>query len=54
LDEPNEPHFGSRDPEDWKTPRPTYPVSSEGGGTFPEPFPFFDRGTWTEITELAP
>ena len=29
-------------------------VGSEGGGTFPEPFPFFDRGTWTELTELAP
>ena len=46
--------FGSKDPDAWKIDRPTYPVSSEGGGTFPEPFPFFDRGTWTELTELAP
>ena len=46
--------FGSKDPATWKTDRPTYPVGSEGGGTFPEPFPFFDRGTWTELTELAP
>ena len=46
--------FGSKDPQSWKTDRPTYNVGSEGGGTFPEPFPFFDRGTWTELTELAP
>ena len=46
--------FGSKNPDAWKIDRPTYPVSSEGGGTFPEPFPFFDRGTWTELTELAP
>jgi acyl-homoserine lactone acylase PvdQ len=45
---------GSKNPEDWKIPRPTYPVGSEGAGSFPEPFPFFDRGTWTEITELSP
>ncbi len=49
-----EKQFGSKDPETWKVDRPTYPVGSEGGGTFPEPFPFFDRGTWTELTELAP
>jgi acyl-homoserine lactone acylase PvdQ len=49
-----EEQFGSKDPAAWKTDRPTYPVGSEGGGTFPEPFPFFDRGTWTELTELAP
>ena len=46
--------MSSKDPATWKTDRPTYPVGSEGGGTFPEPFPFFDRGTWTELTELAP
>ena len=49
-----EKEFGSKDPAAWKTDRPTYPAGSEGGGTFPEPFPFFDRGTWTELTELAP
>lgn len=49
-----EKEFGSKDPDAWKIDRPTYPVGSEGGGTFPEPFPFFDRGTWTELTELAP
>jgi hypothetical protein len=49
-----EEEFGSKDPEAWKTERLTYPAGSEGGGTFPTPFPFFDRGTWTELTELAP
>jgi acyl-homoserine lactone acylase PvdQ len=49
-----EKQFGSKDPGSWKIDRPTYPVGSEGGGSFPEPFPFFDRGTWTELTELAP
>ena len=46
--------FGSKDPEAWKIDRPTYDVGAEGAGTFPTPFPFFDRGTWTELTELAP
>ena len=46
--------FASKDPDEWKDDRPTYPVGAEGGGTFPKPFPFFDRGTWTEVTELAP
>jgi hypothetical protein len=50
-----EEEFGSKDPEAWKIDRPTYPVGSEGAGSWPEEaFPFFDRGTWTEITELAP
>jgi penicillin amidase len=49
-----EKRFGSKDPEAWRLERPTYPVGTEGGGTFPEPFPFFDRGTWTEVTELGP
>src|SRR5688572_3445815 len=49
-----EEEFGSKDPQSWKIDRPTYPAGSEGAGTFPEPFPFFDRGTWTELTELAP
>jgi len=46
--------FKSKKPEDWKIDRPTFPVSSEGAGTFPEPFPFFDRGTWSQATELEP
>ncbi|HYH59448.1 MAG TPA: penicillin acylase family protein [Thermoleophilaceae bacterium] len=46
--------FGSKDPEAWKTDRPTYSTGSEGAGGIPEPFPFFDRGTWTELTELGP
>lgn len=46
--------FGSKDPEEWTIERPTYPVATEGAGSFPEPFPFFDRGTWTELTELGP
>lgn len=46
--------FGSKKPADWKQPRPLFPAASEGAGSFPEPFPFFDRGTWTELTELGP
>jgi acyl-homoserine lactone acylase PvdQ len=46
--------FKSKKPEDWKQGRPEYPVDEEGAGTFPEPFPFFDRGSWTEVTELGP
>ena len=46
--------FGSKKPEDWKLGRPEYPVGAEGAGSFPEPFPFFDRGSWTEVTELGP
>lgn len=46
--------FGSKNPDDWKVGRPLYDAGSEGAGTFPTPFPFFDRGTWTEITELGP
>jgi hypothetical protein len=46
--------FDSNDPEAWKIDRPTYPVGSEGAGTFPEPFPFFDRGTFQHVTELGP
>jgi penicillin amidase len=53
-DRPSTTQFGSKDPEDWTQTRPTYPAGSEGAGSFPEPFPFFDRGTWTEITELSP
>jgi hypothetical protein len=49
-----ETRFKSKRPADWKIERPAYPASAEGAGTFPEPFPFFDRGTWTEVTELGP
>ena len=45
---------GSKKPEDWKIARPTYNTGTEGAGSMPEPFPFYDRGTWTEITELGP
>ena len=49
-----EKEFKSKKPADWKVDRPSYPVGAEGAGTFPEPFPFFDRGSWTEVTELGP
>jgi len=52
-DDPRKPQFGSKDPDAWRIERPTYPVGAEGAGSFPEPFPFFDRGTWTEVTELG-
>jgi acyl-homoserine lactone acylase PvdQ len=46
--------FGSGDPAKWRTPRRTYKPSAQGAGTFPEPFPFFDRGTFQHNTELGP
>ena len=50
-----EKEFESKDPESWKTGRLMYPTGSEGAGGWPEePFPFFDRGTWTELTYLTP
>ena len=49
-----EEEFKSKKPDDWKIGRPLYEGGSEGAGTFPEPFPFFDRGSWTELTELSP
>ncbi len=44
---------GSKKPRDWKIGRPMYSTSSLGAGNFPD-IPFFDRGTWIEVTELGP
>jgi hypothetical protein len=46
--------FGSGDPVKWRTPRRTYKPSAQGAAEFPEPFPFFDRGTFQHNTELGP
>jgi hypothetical protein len=46
--------FGSNDPAKWREPRRTYKPSAQGAGSFPEPFPFFDRGTFQHNTELGP
>jgi hypothetical protein len=46
--------FGSEDPARWREPRRLYEPSAQGAGSFPEPFPFFDRGTFQHNTELGP
>jgi penicillin amidase len=46
--------FGSGEPARWREPRRLYEPSAQGAGTFPEPFPFFDRGTFQHNTELGP
>jgi hypothetical protein len=46
--------FGSGDPAKWRLPRPLYKPSAQGAGSFPKPFPFFDRGTFQHNTELGP
>jgi penicillin G amidase len=45
--------FGSPDPAKWRAPRAMYDVGAQGAGTPPE-LPFFDRGTYEQIVELAP
>jgi penicillin amidase len=46
--------YGSGNPSAWRQTRPTYSASSQGAAAFPEPFPFFDRGTWLQVVELGP
>jgi acyl-homoserine lactone acylase PvdQ len=46
--------FGTQDPTKWREPRRLYEPSAQGAGSFPEPFPFFDRGTFQHNTELGP
>ena len=46
--------FGSRDPARWREPRRLYEPSAQGAASFPEPFPFFDRGTFQHNNELGP
>jgi acyl-homoserine lactone acylase PvdQ len=46
--------FDSGDPAKWREPRRLYEPSAQGAGSFPEPFPFFDRGTFQHNTELGP
>jgi penicillin G amidase len=45
--------FKSQDPSKWRAPRAMYDVSAQGAGSPPE-LPFFDRGTYEQIVELAP
>ena len=49
----SENQFSSKNPDDWKTARPMYSTSALGAGDFPD-IPFFDRGTWIQVTELGP
>ena len=46
--------FGSGEPAKWREPRRLYEPAAQGAGSFPEPFPFFDRGTFQHNTELGP
>ncbi len=46
--------FGSGDPAKWREPRRLYKPSAQGAASFPEPFPFFDRGTFQHNTALGP
>lgn len=45
--------FSSSDPASWRTPREMYDVEAQGAGS-PPPLPFYDRGTYEQIVELAP
>jgi penicillin amidase len=45
--------FGGNDTAAWREPRRLYKPSAQGAGSFPEPFPFFDRGTFQHNTELG-
>jgi penicillin amidase len=45
--------FGTEDPRGWRAPREMYDVAAQGAGQAP-PLPFFDRGTWEQVVELAP
>jgi hypothetical protein len=46
--------FESGDPAAWREPRKLYEPTAQGAAAFPEPFPFFDRGTFQHNTELGP
>jgi acyl-homoserine lactone acylase PvdQ len=46
-------HFGTTDPARWRSPRAMFPESALGAEQ-PPPMPFFDRGTFEEVTELGP
>jgi acyl-homoserine lactone acylase PvdQ len=46
--------FGTTDTTKWRDPRFMYKPSAQGAATFPEPFPFYDRGTFQHNTELGP
>ncbi len=45
--------FGTEDVSRWREPRRMYDVAAQGAGATPE-LPFFDRGTWEQLVELAP
>lgn len=45
--------YGSPDPARWREPRALYDITIQGAAQ-PPPLPFFDRGTWEQIVELAP
>ena len=49
-----EQQFGSPDPAKWRAARKLYKPTAQGAASFPEPFPFFDRGTFQQVIELGP
>jgi penicillin G amidase len=44
--------FGTDDVARWREPRRMYDVSAQGAASAPE-LPFFDRGTWEQLVEVA-
>jgi penicillin amidase len=45
--------FGSADPTRWREPRRMFDFQGLAGAQ-PPPLPFFDRGTWEQLTETGP
>ncbi len=48
-----EKRFGSSDIAAWREPRRMYAVTAQGAASPPD-LPFFDRGTWEQLLEVAP
>jgi hypothetical protein len=48
-----EKRFGSADVASWREPRRMYKVTAQGAAKPPK-LPFFDRGTWEQLVEVAP
>jgi hypothetical protein len=45
--------FGTDDISRWREPRRMYKVTAQGAAKAPQ-LPFFDRGTWEQLVEVAP
>jgi hypothetical protein len=45
--------YATEDVTRWRAPRKMYSVSAQGAASWDD-IPFFDRGTWEQVVELAP